>query len=157
MSLFAFSASRPLAIPITATLDTSPSSSAFVACVVLWATKRTLVASTPVFVRTSLNTFTMPSLTDFSDECVVGVTECATTSPFGFSTATAWVNVPPTSMPISTSLISSPHRYMKPATASPMNAPAHTYGNVFLRMSLTSTCVAAAVHTLCVLVGSQIP
>ena len=87
-------------MPSTPTGATSPSSSALVACVVLWARKTTLSGATPEFASTLRNTSTTPSATPLACACVVS-TECRpTTSRVALSISTALVNVPPTSMPM---------------------------------------------------------
>ena len=89
VSAFAFKPLKPQPMPITPTLATSPSSNAFVACVVLCATKQISSGSAQACFITSLKTRIIPSETEWTALCVVGVTAQAIIRLLGVSTATA--------------------------------------------------------------------
>ncbi len=81
---------------------TSPSSRAFVACVVPWAMKMTSSGRISHCSMTLCSTCTMPAATPSAAVWVVGTFTLPTTSKVSLSMATASVKVPPTSIPIRT-------------------------------------------------------
>ena len=81
------------------TFATSPSSSAFVACVVECAMNAIRPALTPGVSSARRIPATIPAATPSGASWVVGTLMRATTSPLVASTATTSVNVPPTSIP----------------------------------------------------------
>ena len=93
----------------TPTLATSPSSRALVAWVVEWAMSTTSSGAMPVSSRSRCIDWTTPAATPSSWSCVVGTTALPTSSVRATSTATAWVKVPPTSMPIFSSAVRVAH------------------------------------------------
>ena len=105
-------------IPITPTRATSPSSSAFIACVVEKLTSSTRSRSGLISASSFARASATPSLTPASAACVVGTVASACTWSVRPSTATAFVNVPPTSIP---TLIPLP---ITPAPPSPRAAAA---------------------------------
>ena len=70
---------------------------AFTAWVVEWVTRS--MRSAPTLRATSATVVMTPAATPRASVCVVGTTERATIVPVPRSTATAFVNVPPTSTP----------------------------------------------------------
>ena len=82
----------------------SPSSSAFMAWVVLCATRSMSPSSMPALPMTLPKASSMPSDTPRSAVWVVGTVETDTMDPDSESIATAFVNVPPTSIPMRTRL-----------------------------------------------------
>ena len=89
----------PFAIPMIPTFATSPSSRAFVACVVLCAIKTTSSGSMLFLVRQFSKHSITPAATPISWSCVVMTTDSPIISWVSLSSATAFVCVPPTSMP----------------------------------------------------------
>src|SRR5579884_476025 len=90
---------NPSSSPSTPTAATSPSSNAFVACVVECAMNATSSAArAPGASRASMPRM-IPAATHSGAPCVVGTLTRATTSRLCASIATTSVNVPPTSMP----------------------------------------------------------
>src|SRR3989441_3983061 len=92
----------PGPMPRTPTAATSPSSSALVACVVLCAMKTTSPGLTAAPASTRRKASITPAATPSRAVCVVGTTACPTIAWVSSSTITAFVKVPPTSMPIRT-------------------------------------------------------
>ena len=90
----------PTPIAIIPTGYVSPSSSAFMACVVLWATKSISSSGMSESSITRVNASSMPSETPLFESCVVGTVDTESMEPSAESSATAFVNVPPTSIPI---------------------------------------------------------
>ena len=86
--------------PITPTRGTSPSSRAFIACVVEKATSSTDAARSPSVSRSCARAAATPALTPWPCSWLVGTTASATSANGAGSIATAFVNVPPTSTPI---------------------------------------------------------
>ena len=100
---FAKKPSRPpLAIPMIPTLATSPSIKALVACVVEWATKITSSGEILFSFKQFWKLWTTPAATPRGSSCVVLTVDFPTISWVALSIATAFVWVPPTSMPILT-------------------------------------------------------
>ena len=89
----------PAAIASIPTGATSPSSSALVACVVECAMSTTSPAVMPPSSISRDSDCTIPAATPRLSVWVVGTFAVATSSKFAASIATAWVKVPPTSMP----------------------------------------------------------
>src|SRR6266704_1953439 len=98
----------PRPMPRTPTAATSPSSRALVACVVLWAMKTTSPGLTAAPASTRRNASITPAATPSRAVCDVGTTACPTIAWVSSSTITAFVKVPPTSMPIRTNPIELP-------------------------------------------------
>ena len=94
----------PLPMPIMPTFATSPSISALVACVVLCAIKTTSFGEMSFFCRHSLKHSITPAATPILSSCVVLTMDSPMISCVLLSIATAFVCVPPTSIPILTSL-----------------------------------------------------
>jgi len=91
------SGSTPM--PITPTRATSPSRSAFIACVVEYATSSTRPRSSPRSSSSARSTAATPSVTPAAAVWLVGTTACARSVSGCRVSATALVNVPPTSTP----------------------------------------------------------
>jgi len=87
-------------IPMMPTAAASPSTNAFTAWVVEWVTRS--MFSAPTCSASSATACTTPAATPPSAVCVVGTTTVATIDRPVISTATALVNVPPTSTPTRT-------------------------------------------------------
>src|SRR5690242_12180373 len=92
-------------IPTTAV---SPSSNAFTACVVLCATSETPASLTAGWASSVFNTCTTPCATPSGAVCVVGMSASANNAYGCVCTATALVNVPPTSTPRRSLVIGNP-------------------------------------------------
>ena len=95
-------------IPITPTRATSPSSSAFIACVVEYATSCTLSRSSPSSANSSPSASATPCATPVGSWWLVGTTAWARSSTGWAETATALVNVPPTSTPTRSTVMQAP-------------------------------------------------
>ena len=94
----------PGPMPSTPTQATSPSIRALVAWVVLWATKITSSGAISFSLKQFWNAFTTPAATPYLSSCVVLTEDFPMISCVALSIATAFVWVPPTSIPILTSL-----------------------------------------------------
>ena len=114
-------------MPITPTGATSPSSSAFMACVVENATSsmRSVVAEPLDSIRTTVAT---PSLTPPGAWCVVGWTASASGCASPGTIAIAFVKVPPTSIPTRTGRCRAGDAVAGCVTRSPAPRPAGATG-----------------------------
>ena len=100
VSIRAFQRSPRRPAPITPTRDTSPSSSALVACVVEWAMNTTSSGAASSCPSSWRRPSMMPRATPSAAWWVVGTLSWATMANESASTATTSVNVPPTSTPM---------------------------------------------------------
>ena len=105
-------------MPITPTGATSPSSSAFIACVVEKATS-SIDRPSPSRSTSIRTTVATPSLTPPGAWCVVGCTASASGCASPGTIAIAFVKVPPTSMPTRTGRRGADHGWPGALTRSP--------------------------------------